>query len=162
MVRLAGEPDVAAAKQLIAAKVRFVGLLERFNESMAMLPEAVGNSELRIRLAKPRNTSITGATVNRINEDAERYHDMICEKNALDSELYRWVEEDLFPRQVAQFGADRLSDAVNQMTPAGGYSSPVREFASKAVRKFYYMSMLRVASALRITRARNRFLINNS
>ena len=69
---LAGEQDVEAAKQILATRFRFVGLLERFVESLLLLQHQLGLEDLPIAYGRPRNPARSSDTRERLRDDRRR------------------------------------------------------------------------------------------
>lgn len=109
---LAGNQDVAAAKQILAEKCRFVGLTERFDESLVMLRHFLDLPQFCIAYGRPRNPQKFGDQRARILEQMDKYEHALKENNALDEELYAFAEA-LFAEQVAKYGRERLNAHIN-------------------------------------------------
>ena len=102
--KICGQNDVAAAKQALA-DYAFVGLLEKFDESMILLRKAISwRQSLRVNYSR-ENVAPKERYQNWSEQFAAR-QSQIEEVNALDMELYRFVKEELYPKQVASFSGD--------------------------------------------------------
>jgi hypothetical protein len=99
--RIGGTTDPNDAIETIARKGIFVGLTERFDESIVMLKH-LRDPDLDIRYA-PRNVARGSNVAKRLLEDP-RTHRMLVEANRGDLELYRHVVDELFPAQAREFG----------------------------------------------------------
>lgn len=106
--RLGGTTDAADAIDAIERKQIFVGLTERFDESIVML-QHLRAPDLDIRYA-PRNVARGSDVAKRLLTDP-RTREMLVEANRADLELYRHVVEEVFPAQEAAFGPS-LDDRV--------------------------------------------------
>ncbi|HEX6257202.1 MAG TPA: hypothetical protein VFZ70_15445 [Euzebyales bacterium] len=106
--RIAGIADAQEAIRVIERRQMFVGLAERFDESMILL-QALRARDLdisyrRVNVAK-RTTIATDLLAN------ERTRQMLTEANQQDLVLYRHVTEELYPRLQRAYGS-RLDAAV--------------------------------------------------
>ena len=99
--RLGGTTDPRDAIDTIARKRMFIGLTERFDESIVMLKH-LRAPDLDIRYA-PRNVARGSDVAKRLLEDPTT-RGMLVDANRADLELYRHVLEDVFPTQERAFG----------------------------------------------------------
>jgi hypothetical protein len=106
---LAG-PGASAADAIgvLEERVGFVGLVERYDESLVMMRRALGLRE--IRYAR-KWTAPSDDIKRRLLEDP-RSRDLLVEANREDLEVYRHSLEVMFPRQVAAYGADLEGDVA--------------------------------------------------
>ena len=104
---LANEENLEAAKQIVLRKLRFIGLQEQFNASLLMLRERAGITTLNVRYHEMRNTS-SGEVRQLIENDFKRYRNDVIRHNELDLQLYEWIVKDVWPRQVEDYGSERL------------------------------------------------------
>jgi len=100
--RLGGTTDPRDAIDTIARKRMFIGLTERFDESIVMLKD-LRAPDLDIRYA-PRNVARGSDVAKRLLEDPTT-RGMLVDANRGDLELYRHVLEDVFPAQERAFGS---------------------------------------------------------
>jgi len=121
MVRkLAGASDLEAARRIVDERLRFVGLQERFDQTLVLLRHRLGLDGLRLAYPAPLNTAdkrIEDPERRRLREWAldqlARHERLVEECNRKDLELYRYVETTVWPRQVADFGGElALAEAV--------------------------------------------------
>ncbi len=107
MVRMmAGEEDLAAAKQIVRDKLQFVGITEKFDQSLDLFRKRFRLKNFDVRYGRPRMTSRDTRLRDQLAATGEQWQDLILEHNALDRELYRFVVEQLWPDQVAQCQAE--------------------------------------------------------
>jgi hypothetical protein len=99
-----------------------------------------------VRYGRPRNPARKGAVREQIMAQLDRYRDRIHENNALDLELYEFVKREIWPKQVAVYGAERLAREVETefAGPEGSNGDRLREFANDAVRRTVYRTIVRV------------------
>jgi hypothetical protein len=102
--KICGKDDVEAAKDMLR-NYAFVGLIERFDESMVLLRQAISHGKPLNVHATPTNVA-PKSRYNQWAEELEKRHDDMVRANALDIELYRFVVEELYPRQVEAFPGD--------------------------------------------------------
>lgn len=111
--KLVGCGDPEAAARLLAERFVFVGLAERFDESMLMLRRRVA-PERPLRWI-PENVASGDELKSSLLEDAER-RALLAEANRADLELYRYVAEELFPRERAAYGERALAADLERLT----------------------------------------------
>lgn len=129
----AGDPGAAIAA--IERHGVFVGLLERFDESVLMLPRLV---DARLNPAYRReNTAGSNSLAGELLADPaarERLAAMV----AGEQELYAWARDELFPRQVAAYGAPALAADLERFRadPARGFNG-LNDRLNRAVWKLW-------------------------
>jgi hypothetical protein len=106
---IAGVADVSEAIRIIRAKNIFVGLTERFDESMVLLKALMAN-DLNISY-KRVNVARTNAIKERLLE-SERTRQMLMEAQQADLELYRYVKEELYPTYQQEYGSSLEADVA--------------------------------------------------
>ena len=108
--RIVGVADVGQALRVIERKEMFVGIVERFDESLVMLKELRANdlniSYRRVNVSK-RNT----LAAQLLSDDHTRQ--LLTDANQQDLELYGYVKEELYPRLQSEYG-DSLDDVVTE------------------------------------------------
>lgn len=156
---LAGKPDADAAYRILCDRMMFVGLQENFDESLLMLRRKVGEGGgiLDIHYGSAANvtssTSVTSASELVTNE----LRPLLAQANLVDTELYNRVVEELYPRQLAEYGSTLAEDLdsfqrQNQKTPSKGkHLCSISNFASK----MFYNKPLNSASRLLRRRSPN-------
>jgi len=108
---LAGADDFEAAKQILNERFGLVGLMEHFDESLLLLRQRLGLRGFRVDYKRAMNTASQrkGIILKRIKEDFEKYRDLVMENNELDLKLYEFVKRDIWPKQVAEYGREKLA-----------------------------------------------------
>lgn len=106
--RIAGCFDVEKAKDELANRFAFVGITERFDESLLLMKK-----ELGLAAFKPYYAIKNAVPSTVKNDEINRYNDRIIENNNLDIELYRFVEEELFPSYISHYGDSLVNDLEN-------------------------------------------------
>jgi len=118
--KLTGGDDVEAAKKKLATQFCCVGLTEQFNASLLLMRERLGLKDFDVWYVQHVNPS-KGEVRRRIMANWEEYRDMITEANQLDSELYQFVLEELWPKQVAEYGEERLKQDLEKEFQVKGF-----------------------------------------
>lgn len=119
--KIAGTADVDEAIRIIRDKNVFVGLVERFDESMVMLKALMAN-DLDIayrRVNVARDNSIKERLLS-----AESTRQMLIEANEADLELYDFVTRELYPGFQAEYGPSLEADVARYLqTQRGSFNS---------------------------------------
>jgi hypothetical protein len=108
--RIAGTTSADDAIRIIQAKGMFVGLTERFDESMVLL-KALRANDLNIGY-RPVNVARNDDLARELLAKSSTRNALV-EANQADLELYEYVQKELYPRFVRDFGPG-LSDAVDE------------------------------------------------
>ncbi|MCC6454644.1 MAG: sulfotransferase family 2 domain-containing protein [Caldilineaceae bacterium] len=107
---IAGVADVDEAIRMIRAKEIFVGLTERFDESMllfkALIAEQLNISYQRVNEAR-NNTIAQSLLAN------ERTRQMLIEANQADLKLYHFVTQELYPARQREYGPSLAEDVAH-------------------------------------------------
>ena len=106
--RIAGTPSAGDAIRIITGKDMFVGLTERFDESVVLL-KGLRADDLDIGY-RPINVARSNALANDLLSKAETRQALV-EANQADLELYHYVTSELYPSFQQQYGSS-LDDAV--------------------------------------------------
>jgi hypothetical protein len=101
---LAGEDNIDKAKQILHEKFLFVGLTERFNESLLLMRKNLQLQNFDPRYTVKVNVAKSNSIAAEIKENLSRYEDMIYVSNRLDMELYTYAETVIFPEQLIKYG----------------------------------------------------------
>ncbi len=148
-------PEVAdgdRAIEVLERQVGFVGLQERFDESLVLLARWVGDPEFDVAY-RSRNVASSSAIRRQLLGDP-RTVEMIRTHHVEDEKVYRHVRDHLYPRQVAQYGATLADDvaALKARLPAPQGRVVARALA--AVRRGVFYKPF--ARAMRAPRRRRR------
>lgn len=143
--RLAGEPNAEKAIEVLETTVGFVGLVERFNESLVLWRKWTG--ALRVDIGY-RAVNVARSNVVKTNVLAnDRNRELIRELNREDEKLYRYVADRRYPQQMAAYG-DTLEADVRSfektLTAARNWSW--LGLLGKAKRDLVYKPTIRTAS----------------
>lgn len=107
--QIASTVDVDAALQVIQEKNVFIGLVERFDESLLLFKALVAN-DLNIAY-EPRNVAADDKLGQRLLT-SERTRQMLFEVNRADLELYAYVKNELYPSYRREYGPRLNEDVV--------------------------------------------------
>ncbi len=121
-VRLAGRPDVEQAKRQLRKAFCCVGLMERFDESLLLLRGALGYPKMDLRYQRENESRAPGGASESL-EDAS-VQERLRRANRLDLELYRFARDELYPAQVAAYGAGLSADLSALQAANRGYRFP--------------------------------------
>ena len=106
---LAGTSDAQAAIELLEERRVFVGLMERFNESLVLLERWSGEAlQLPYR---SQNIAASSELKRRLLAD-ERALARIRECHQQDLELYQYVRDVIYPRQLQRFGSELAAEVA--------------------------------------------------
>jgi hypothetical protein len=106
---IAGTADVSAAIEILRTKQVFVGLTERFDESLLLLKTLVAN---RLNLSyEPVNVSSANVIAPRLLAD-ERTRELLIEANQVDQQLYDFVAKELYPSFQRAYGPSLEADVA--------------------------------------------------
>ncbi len=113
---IAGVADVAEAIRIIQAEHIFVGLTERFDESMVLLKALMANnlniSYRRVNVARS-NTRAQSLLSN------ESTRQMLIEANQADLELYNFISQKLYPTFQREYGPSLEADVASYQQTRG-------------------------------------------
>ena len=104
---IAGEADVQKAVQIIRDKRIFVGLTERFDESMFLL-KALRAGNLNISYAAVNVAKKNGIAEHLLSTESARQ--MLVEANQADLALYDHVKNELYPTFRQEYGPNLEAD----------------------------------------------------
>ena len=139
--KIAGGEDLEKAKRLLAEAYLFVGVQERFDESVrALAALAPWRMDLRYM---PSNVFESREIRDRLRADHEvmaRFREI----NAMDTELHEWVSRELYPAFLAKAG-NPPADPLPTLPPG---RRTLRYRASRFWQRSAYRYALKVARAL--------------
>lgn len=134
------EDGLEKAKDILKDKIKFVGLLERFDESLILLKHKMEWRDFNIDYLKPANIAKKGQVKETISRDMHKYKSLIDDSTLHDQELYEWVVNELYPLQIESYGKERLQRDLLSAFPRA--SLPIKEKVNESVnnmfRKFVY------------------------
>lgn len=146
---IAGEPNAQRAIDLIGERFGFVGLTERFDESLLLMRDWLREPELPVHYR-----SLNCISDKRRTRDAARAKsDMsylnspnvvarIQEANAEDQRVYDFVVSTIYPQQVAAFNRD-LQLEMDELRLKNLFADDLDEpFAGSFMRNFVYKPLI--------------------
>ncbi len=118
---IAGAADVEKAIRIIKDKNIFIGLVERFDESMLML-KALRAKRLNISYQRVNIASSNNIAKKLLSDENTRQ--MLVEANRVDQELYDYVDQELYPTYQREYGPSLADDVAQyQQTKANSFNS---------------------------------------
>lgn len=109
--RLAGERNASAAIEVIEKQIEFVGLTERFDESLLLWRHWVGLAEADLNYQTVNKRKVSESEVKK--DTAPKTIEMIREFHQEDQKLYDYVSETVFPQQIEKWG-NQLDEELAQ------------------------------------------------
>lgn len=107
---IAGEADVDKAIEIIQAKNIFVGLTERYDESMVLLRGLLAY-DLNISYKKVNVARDKSIATSLLENDNTR--EMLIDAQQADLELYKYVKEELYPTYQQEYGPTLEADVAH-------------------------------------------------
>ncbi|MGI9263518.1 MAG: hypothetical protein ACR2QU_01230 [Gammaproteobacteria bacterium] len=135
--KIAGEPNLQKAIDLLEERFLFVGLTERFNLSLKVF-EALCPYRLNLR-QKSQHVALDNRIRDRIASSPEQV-DRFASVNRLDTELYSFVDQVLFPRMVARAGLSNRD--YEQAASPSDWPAP-KYIANRLFHKLVYRTFLK-------------------
>ena len=131
------EADADRAIEAIERHVGFVGLQERFDESLVLLARWVGEPAFDVAY-RSRNVASSNAIRSQILGDPGTL-EMIRAHHVEDDKVYRYVRDVVYPRQVARYGDTLAADlaALRARLPAPQRRVVARSLAAVKRGVFY-------------------------
>ena len=140
--RIAGVSDVGRAIELLERQFEFVGLTERFDESMVMMRRVFSEARLDVRY-RSANVASDNSIKNELLENPDKV--AILESiNEEDLKLYRHVTEVLFPRYQETYGPDLAGDVRRFQSENEGSNWGLKYYANLAWRNILYKPWLEI------------------
>jgi len=136
---LCGYEDAVSAISIIDQKLGFVGLTERFDESMVMFRAWLGSADLKVGYI----TTNVGKEKPSwpILEDPE-LAEVVREANQADLELYRHAAEHTFAKQVKNYGAGLEADVLRLREKCQHVTEQKEPVWAKLKRNYVYKPLI--------------------
>lgn len=140
--RIAGTADVDRAKRLLRSKFAFVGLTDRFDESLHLFRHSLDLPGFDLRYerqnaGRDRGQGVNGAHAGFQLSDGDL--ELVRAQNLLDIELYDFVRTELYPLYAEQYGPSLAADLSRFRAQNAGFQfNPARRYAWALYRKFGY------------------------
>lgn len=146
---IAGKPDAAQAIELIKSRFGFVGLTEKFDESLLMLRHWLGEPGFDVTYkpvncisAKHRPRDAVRKQSDMSYLDSAEARAQIAAANAEDQKVYDFVTSTIYPRQRAKYGANleaELRELRERNQAAGALAEPL---LGSLVRNYLYKPLI--------------------
>jgi hypothetical protein len=108
--RIAGVADVNEAIRIIREKKIFIGLTERFDESILLLKSLVDN---RLNISYKRINVARSNTLAESLLSNERSKQILIEANQVDLELYDFIKREILPSVRREYGPSLEKDVLD-------------------------------------------------
>lgn len=117
--KIAGSDDLDAAKEILKNQISFVGLVERFDDSLLMLKARLGSRRSELDLDYQRQNVASSSLIRSKVMTNGLDSKLLREANGSDLELYSWVIDELYPRQICEYEESlfRNTSEVEQLLP---------------------------------------------
>jgi hypothetical protein len=116
-MKIAGVPDTDRAIEIKQQRIGFVGLTERFDESLLLLGQWLAEPDFRVEYRRVNQLQQKRRPRDIVREQTDTSYlktqyarQRIAEANAEDQKLYDYAMTRLYPRQVAAYRGDLAAD----------------------------------------------------
>lgn len=109
--RIAGAEDLSEARRALAEDFAFVGLTERFDESLVLMKHTLGLDDLQLAY-RSKNAGHAPRSERKSYLEDPKIRQRVVENNALDLELYAFVRDKLYPRFREGYPGDLAADTA--------------------------------------------------
>ncbi len=114
--RIAGEENLDVAKHTLAEKMRMVGLLERYNDSLLILRQRLGVPHWNVAYDRPWNVGKDSDAFKDLPDLVQQHREEIRQRNSLDILLYEFARNELWPTYVSDYGGSEKLEMDRQAT----------------------------------------------
>ena len=140
---LSGSPDdLVGAKKMLIEKVKVVGLLERFDESLSLLKYVVPNRALSLAYVKPKNVASSSEIARQIYENIDDYSGLLNEVAGLDIELYDWVKGSIYDAQLEALKKNQSCSSGENLAAIGKNMSSLNIPLNRLIYRGFYRPFL--------------------
>ncbi len=141
---IAGEKSLDKAIEILETKVEFVGLTERYDESLKMLVAHFGLKNMTVDNSTVMMKSRASGIAESIFGDLEKYGECLEQNNLLDQRLYQYVVDRIWSRQEQTLVAGQAYvDSMIEKTIANPNRHP-GYLGFQLKEKLVYRSLLRL------------------
>jgi len=106
--RIAGEANLAKAIERIEEDFSFVGLFEKYDESIVLMNQFVFNGKLLLYYER-KNDSLYEKKLN-YNDLDNHVKENIMKNNLLDLELYKYIKNKIYPKFISRYSGNLKND----------------------------------------------------
>jgi Sulfotransferase family len=146
---IAGEGNAQRAIDVIGEKYGFVGLTERFDESLLLLRHWLREPTLQVQYRSLNRTSekrtprdVARSKIDMSYLDLASVRARIQEANAEDQKVYDFVASLVFPRQAAAYDGNLQLECQELQRKNQTASAPKEPFSSSFMRNWVYKPLL--------------------
>jgi hypothetical protein len=151
--KIAGVPDADRAIEMMQQRIGFVGLTERFDESLLLLGQWLAEPGFRAEYRRVNQLEKKRRARDVVREQTDTSYlktdyarQRIAEANAEDQKLYDYVVTRLYPRQVAAYRGELAAD-LQRLRQRNQSAGRLREPAWPAFyRNCVYKPLLRLGA----------------
>ncbi|MFX0197728.1 MAG: sulfotransferase family 2 domain-containing protein [Candidatus Hodarchaeota archaeon] len=139
---IAGCDDVELAKEILARRFFLVGTVEAFDEFLVILKNKIKDRKLHLGYKKQNIRNEKSALRKSLDEKYEEYKERIIERNLLDIELYRYVNEVLLPLEREKYGKNLQKHVEDFKATNTNFYRPLFRYLDFGYRKLYFQPMI--------------------
>lgn len=143
--QLCGRESFESARAMIEQKLRFVGVLERFDESLRLLRILMHRPELPESAGSAKNERGSASQREKERERDPAFEECLREQNREDARLYEYVTTERWRAQ--QERASRESTPAARAADPDALRPKLRTFANRLYRNAIYKPLVRVDRA---------------
>lgn len=139
------EDDLAGAKEIVLSRMKFVGLVERFDESLLLFKDRLGLTDFNLDYVRPNNTAKSSQSKLEIFELTEKYSDLVEQNISVDQELYDWFLSAVYPGYIHDYGEARLEQDFQRTFRRAPVPvrEKLREASNNLMRRAIYSPLVR-------------------
>ncbi len=141
MVRmLAGEENLEKAKKILSEKIQFMGLTEKFDKSLEMMPSLLNLNMFDINYGKPKMSVKNQELKDHIFDNLSSYEEIINRDNELDKALYEFAINNIWEKQLEVYSQIPVVDSYYRPT----YSRQFNLLSYKIKNKLIYKPFVKL------------------
>lgn len=149
--KIAGTTDLPAAKRIVKEKIFLAGILDEFDEFLAVLQKKLAPQSFDIAY-KRRNVARSNSIKKEILKKFERYRGQIEKNNRLDMELYDYVKNTIF-KVEKQTWLENVAISAPDMSQGSIRQDLKKTYIGKLYRNLYMgpiINLIRYCNGLKI------------
>lgn len=140
-MHIAGRADLGKAIEILNESCLFVGLVDRFDESLVMMRKRLGDARLDIRYT-PRNVAVDASMEHRLMAEPSTKA-LLQDANTIDEQLYDYVVDELYERQRREFGSALEAELESFRIHNSPAAISRKAMLNRITRNLYYKPVLR-------------------
>lgn len=137
---IAGAADVNKAIEIIRERNIFVGLTERFDESLLLLKALVAGD---LNISYRRMNVAAGDTAGKQVLSSPRTREMLAEGNEADMALHEYVKHDLYPSYQRAYGPGLTADVAQFKASLDRYRNQITTLSFMSKPRIFKLLLLR-------------------